>query len=137
MPVGANAPTSADSLAPGKIWQEKEVDPSDHQRGEHDASGQEDPKLEMIVEVRPVMNALDQIGAAEGHLQDLDRLGVDLDLMAVLAPHWVGDWMSGDPFFNCRTIPETMRIFSGGRSNPARADFIASRIPKLPHPGHQ
>ena len=41
----------------------------------------------MIVEVASVMNAFDQIGAADGHLQDLGRLGVDLDLIAVLAPH--------------------------------------------------
>ena len=34
------------------------------------------------------MNALDQIGAAEGHVQDLGRLGIDLDLIAVLAPHF-------------------------------------------------
>ena len=63
------------------------METSDHQRGEYDASGQEYPKLEMIVEVASVMNALDQIGAADGHLQDLGRLGVDLDLIAVLAPH--------------------------------------------------
>ena len=64
------------------------MDPGDHQRGQHDASGQEDPKLKMIVEVGSVMNALDQIGAAEGHLQDLGRLGVDLDLIAILALHF-------------------------------------------------
>ena len=64
------------------------METSDHQRGEHDASGQEDPKLEMIVEVGPVMNALDQIGATEGHLQDLGRPGVDLDLIAILALHF-------------------------------------------------
>ena len=63
------------------------METSDHQRGEYDASGQEYPKLEMIVEVASVMNALDQIGAADDHLQDLGRLSVDLDLIAVLAPH--------------------------------------------------
>ena len=57
--MGVNAPTSASSLAPGKMWQEKEVETSEHQGGEHNASGQEDPKLEMFVEVGPVMNALD------------------------------------------------------------------------------
>gem|GEM_PF-6373090 len=31
------------------MWQQKEVETSDQQGGEHDASGQEDPKLEMIV----------------------------------------------------------------------------------------
>ena len=41
----------------------------------------------MVVEVGPVMNALDQVGAADGHMQDLGRLGVDLDLIAVLTPH--------------------------------------------------
>ena len=87
MPVGVNAPASASSLTPGEIWPEKEVETSEHQGGEHNASGQEDPKLEMIVEVGPVMNALDQIGAADGHMQDLGRLGVDLDFIAVLAPH--------------------------------------------------
>jgi hypothetical protein len=54
---------TANSLTPGEIWQEKEVETSDHQYGEHYACGQEDPKLEMIVEVGPVMNALNQIGA--------------------------------------------------------------------------
>jgi hypothetical protein len=35
------------------------VDTSDHQYGEHNASGKEEPKLEMIVKKGPVMNTLD------------------------------------------------------------------------------
>jgi len=79
---------TANSLTPGEMWQKKEVDSSDQQGGEHDTSGQEDPKLEMFVEVGPVMNALDQIGTTESHVQNLGRLGIDLDLIAVLAPHF-------------------------------------------------
>jgi len=41
----------------------------------------------MIVEVSAVMNALNQIGAAEGYLQDLGCLCVDLNLITVVAPH--------------------------------------------------
>ena len=64
------------------------MDASDHQHGEHDAGGQEYPKLEMIVEVAPVMNALDQIGAADGHMLRSKPIAG-----SVPASRWFGGWM--------------------------------------------
>ena len=56
-----------------------------HENGEHDASRQESPALEMIVEAeRPAMNARERPVVAEGHLQ-APHLGIALNFVTVPA----------------------------------------------------
>ena len=58
----------------------------DHETREYQACRKKHPELEVIVEVAAVVNALDQVGAADGDLHDLARVGVDLYLTAILSP---------------------------------------------------
>lgn len=68
----------------GEKWQEEEVDSCYHKECKDQARREKHPEFEAIVEVAAVVNALDQIRAGNGHLQDLARMRVDLYFPAIL-----------------------------------------------------